>query len=241
MTTQGVFCDPHLSSLHGTCLAVCSHRCSRNRDSSVGVRGEGLSQEGISQRTCWPRGSLSSQELKIYRENAVEKRREFCTNAGICQWVFLLAARLLLSRSGVRAFRHGHLQPPQPQPRTRAYFPRFRGRWLIRCTGLPRVLLPLLSPASQQVSSRCAPLAPGALSFCLRTSPVSAASPLSRSAQAFLKYVPFTLSASDSLSAYGAVLWQPLLTFFSLTQQSTYRIDSASSIMCLFSFCPLVL
>ena len=65
-----------------------------------------------------PWGSLNSQELKIDRENAVEKRRESCTNAGICLWVFLLGAQPLLSRAGVRTFRHGHLQPPQPLPRT---------------------------------------------------------------------------------------------------------------------------
>ena len=238
MTTQGVFCDPHLSSLHGTCCAVSSHRGSRNGDSLVGVRGEGLSQEGISQRTCWPRGS---QELKIYRENAVEKRREFCTNAGICLWVFLLAARPLLSRSGVRAFRHGHLQPPQPRPRTPAHFPPFPGRWLIllHCASSgPAPAPPPCVPAG--VRAVCSPRSRRSVILPPHQSCVCC-QPLSRSAQAFLKYLPFTLSASDSLSAYEAVLWQPPLTFFSLTQQSTYRIDSVSSIMCLFSFCPLVL
>lgn len=54
-------------------------------------------------------------------------------------WVFLLGARLLLSWAGVRTFRHGHLQPLQPLPRTRSPFTSFSWWMLI---WLPWVLLP---------------------------------------------------------------------------------------------------
>ena len=160
-------------------------------------------------------------------------------------WVFLLGARLLLSWAGVRTFRHGHLQPLQPLPRTRSPFTSFSWWTLIWQYWASVGPAPPSSAPRPRRCPRCVlPSLWTLLSFsCLRTSPVSAASPpvCLHSAHAFLKYLPFTLSASDSLSVYEAILWQPPLTFFSLTQQSTNWINSISSIIYLFSFCLLVL
>ena len=125
-----------------------------------------------------------------------------------------------------------------------ARVPHFRGGCLSGCAELPWVLLPLPLPRILAgVHAVCSPRLDSSVILLPPHESCVCCSPLVclRSAHTFLKYLPFTLSASDSLSVYEAILWQPPLTFFSLTQQSTNWINSVSSIIYLFSFCLLVL
>lgn len=206
MTPQGGSTTPICPHRMGHAVLCAATEAAGMETPQWGVRGEGLSQEDISKRTCWPVGVVeftgvkSLQRKCCWEEEGILYR---CRNL----WVFLLAARPLLSRSGARAFRHGHLSHLSPGPGLGAHFPRVRGRWLIplscASTGPAPAPRPCVQAGVHAVcsarSGRSVILLPPPRSCVCCQPPVCA-----RSAQAFLQYLPVTLSASDSLSVCEA-------------------------------------